>query len=229
MNIKTQLNYTLFEPVGSIIQEIQVISKERVTEYGEVYTAKREVNAMLDLVKQETERIDSRFLEPACGTGNFLAEVLSRKLWVVETRYRKSQLEYEWNSIRAVSSVYGIDIILQNVVECRIRLLDIFNDRYDSLYKGKVKKELKKVVKYILDKNILHGNARTLKKEDKELILFSEWSFVNARDVKRIDYTFKELNSPTIPYHSDLGVKGFTPNKEKEFPPVHFLRIADVQ
>jgi type I restriction-modification system DNA methylase subunit len=106
-------------------QEKQVVSKERVANHGEVYTAQREVNAMLDLVKQETERIDSRFLEPACGTGNFLAEVLERKLRIVETRYGKSQLEYERYSVIAVSSIYGIDILEDNVVKCRDRLFGI--------------------------------------------------------------------------------------------------------
>lgn len=91
-------------------REVQVNSKDRVTNHGEVFTNKREVNAMLDLLKQETERIDSRFLEPACGTGNFLVEILERKLKVVETRYKKSQLEYERNAITAISSIYGVDI-----------------------------------------------------------------------------------------------------------------------
>jgi len=104
-------------------QEKQVVSKKRVADHGEVFTAKREVNAMLDLVKQETERIESRFLEPACGKGNFLAEVLDRKLRVVKARYSKSQLEYERYSVIAVSSIYGIDILEDNVVECRMRLL----------------------------------------------------------------------------------------------------------
>ena len=91
--------------------EKQVVSKQRVTDHGEVLTGRREVDAMLDLVKQETERIESRFLEPACGTGNFLTEILERKLRVVEARYGKSQLEYERNAVLAVSSIYGIDIL----------------------------------------------------------------------------------------------------------------------
>jgi len=68
----------------------QVKSRQRVQDHGEVFTNEREVNAMLDMVKQETERIESRFLEPACGDGNFLAEVLRRKLAVVNARYRRS-------------------------------------------------------------------------------------------------------------------------------------------
>ena len=88
----------------------QLKSKNRVADHGEVFTAEREVNAMLDLVKQETERIDSRFLEPACGTGNFLVEVLRRKLAVVDKNYKKSQLDYERYAVLAVSSLYGIDL-----------------------------------------------------------------------------------------------------------------------
>src|SRR6185503_12455837 len=101
---------------------------------GEVLTGKREVNAMLDLVKQETERIDSRFLEPACGDGNFLTVILERKLAVVENRYGKSQLDFERNAVLAVSSIYGIDILEDNVIECQKRLFEIFNQRYSNLY-----------------------------------------------------------------------------------------------
>ena len=97
------------------IMEKQVVSRKRVADHGEVLTAKREVAAMLDLVKQETERIESRFLEPACGDGNFLTEILERKLRVVAARYGKSQLDYERNAVLAVSSIYGIDILEDNV------------------------------------------------------------------------------------------------------------------
>ena len=106
--------------------EMQVKSKKRVVDHGEVFTAEREVKAMCDLVKQETERIESRFLEPACGNGNFLAEVLSRKLVVVKKRYGKSCSEYEKYAVLAVSSLYGVDILEDNVAECRERLYAIW-------------------------------------------------------------------------------------------------------
>ena len=93
-------------------------SRERVQGVGEVFTNEREVNAMLDMVKPETERIDSRFLEPACGNGNFLAEVLRRKLAVVASRYRRSPSEYMRYALGAISSIYGMDIMVGNVVEC---------------------------------------------------------------------------------------------------------------
>src|SRR5262245_26188957 len=107
---------------GASRMDKQVISKQRVAKHGEVLTGRREVNAMLDLVKWEPDRIDSRFLEPACGTGNFLIEVLERKLRVVEARYAKSQLDYERQAVLAVSSIYGIDILEDNVRQCRQRL-----------------------------------------------------------------------------------------------------------
>ena len=103
--------------------EKQVVSKKRVADHGEVYTNKREVNAMLNLVKQETERIESRFLEPACGTGNFLSEILARKLVIVEDRYVKHQHDFELYGVLAISSIYGIDLLEDNVEACRNRLL----------------------------------------------------------------------------------------------------------
>jgi SAM-dependent methyltransferase len=132
------------------VMEKQVKSKQRVADHGEVLTSKREVNAMLDLVKQETDRIESRFLEPACGTGNFLTEILERKLRVVEARYGRSQLDYERYAVLAVSSIYGIDILQDNVQECRKRLFDIFNQKYTSIFSGRAKDECRNAAKFIL-------------------------------------------------------------------------------
>ena len=110
--------------------EKQVKSKQRVADHGEVFTAEREVNAMLDLVKQETERIESRFLEPACGEGAFLTEILRRKLAVVKKRYGKSPFDYERYAVLAVSSIYGVDILADNAEVCRSNLFDIWNREY---------------------------------------------------------------------------------------------------
>ena len=112
--------------------EKQIKSKKRVADHGEVFTAEREVNAMLDLVKQETERVDSRFLEPACGDGNFLAEILRRKLAEVRRKYRRSPFDYEKNAVLAISSVYGIDLMMDNVQACRERLFGIWDKEYDG-------------------------------------------------------------------------------------------------
>ncbi len=118
---------------------------------------------MLDLVKSETERIDSRFLEPACGTGNFLAEILERKLRIVEARYGKSQLDFERYAILAVSSLYGIDILEDNVQHCRHRLFGIFDLNYLRLFKNKTNDACRDAVRYILERNMIWGDALTLK------------------------------------------------------------------
>jgi SAM-dependent methyltransferase len=215
------------------VPEKQVVSKKRVSDHGEVYTASREVNAMLDLVKQETERIDSRFLEPACGTGNFLAEVLERKLSVVKSRYAKSQIEYERYAVLAVTSIYGIDILQDNVEECRTRLFSIFNTNYSNLYKEFCKEDCRKSVLFILKCNIIWGDALTLAEvgNDNRSIIFPEWSAVNGSMLKRRDFTFHGLlqheGMKELPLFSDLGEDVFIPEPVKDYPLIHFMRLAD--
>src|SRR6266480_6712636 len=174
------------------MQASQVITKQRVTDHGEVLTGKREVNAMLDLVKQETDRIDSRFLEPACGNGNFLAVILERKLAVVEKRYGKSQLDFERYAVLAVSSIYGVDILPDNVRECRRRLFEVFDSNYTRLFKRAGKEACREAVRFILERNIIWGDALTLNTvgEKPSHIVFSEWSPVNGSMLKRRDFTF---------------------------------------
>lgn len=214
--------------------ENQVKSKKRVTDHGEVFTSEREVNAMLDLVKQETERIDSRFLEPACGTGNFLVEILRRKLSVVENRYKKNQIEYEHYAVIAFMSIYGVDLLEDNVKEARTRLFDIFNERYTALYKKNCKEECRKSIKFILKRNILRGDALTLKTNDNEPIIFSEWSAVNESMIKRRDFTLDNLlkaEESKVPgglfedfYDTDPA---FLPTPIKDYPLTHFLKLAE--
>ena len=237
----TWVSMTGTEKTDSEIMEKQVVSRKRVADHGEVLTAKREVNAMLDLVKQETERIDSRFLEPACGTGNFVTEILERKLHKAEERgYGKTQLEYQRNAVLAVSSIYGIDILEDNVVECRKRLFDIFNQKYTSLFKKKAKDQCRNAVKYVLERNIIQGDALTLNTvgDNPQPIVFSEWSFpFNNSMIKRRDYTFSDLIQSDQPsqsglftepeLYSDLGKRAFLPKEQQGFRPVHFLKIGE--
>lgn len=138
---------------------MQVKSKQRVLDHGEVFTSEREVNAMLDLVKDEATRIESKFLEPACGNGNFLAEVLKRKLSAVQSLYENSQAAYERLVKLAISNIYGIDILEDNAAECRERLFSIFDHQYKLLFKEKCRDECRKRVKFILQRNILRGDA----------------------------------------------------------------------
>jgi len=211
----------------------QVKSKQRVADHGEVFTAEREVNAMLDLVKQETERVDSRFLEPACGTGNFLVEVLRRKLVVVEQRHRKSQLDYERYAVVAISSIYGVDLLFDNVEECRRRLYNIFDVGYTRLYKSKCKDACKRSIRFILESNILVGDALTLKTVDPEgqPIVFSEWSLATGNMIKRRDYSLAHLLDyqpmDGLNLFSDLGDEAFIPKPVKDYPLEHFLRLAE--
>lgn len=220
-------------------EDSSVISKQRVTDHGEVLTGTREVNAMLDLVKQETERIESRFLEPACGNGNFLAEILERKLRVVESRYGKSQLDYERKAVVAVASIYGIDILEDNVVACRKRLFGIFDWRYSNRFKKTAKNACRDAVLYILERNIVHGDALSLKTVGKvsQPIIFSEWTapFDNSL-LKRRDYIFSDLiegrenSQPNLflsDQYSDLGHRAFIPKELTSFPLIHFLKVRD--
>ncbi|MCW8470652.1 hypothetical protein OQJ19_08305 [Fluoribacter gormanii] len=210
----------------------QIKSKKRVMAHGEVFTSAREVNAMLDLVKPETERIESRFLEPACGTGNFLIEILRRKLHVVEHRYKKSKREYERYAVLAVSSIYGIDILEDNVLHCRNRLFKYFDEHYASLYGKNCSQDCRSSIRFILELNIVWGNALTMKTTDTgEPIVFSEWSAVNGSMLKRRDYFFAHLmdnqsiDDSSIHNHVNFDHKKSPANPIKEFPLMHFLRL----
>lgn len=208
----------------------QVKSKQRVSDHGEVFTNEREVNAMLDLVKQETERIDSRFLEPACGDGNFLAEVLRRKLAVVDNRYSKSQIEWERYAVIAISSIYGVDILDDNAQECRKRLFKLFDEKYTSLFKDKCKDECHRSVKFLLRRNILRGDALDFTNPDtKKPIIFSEWSAVNGSMLKRRDYMFKFLVEKTHQFSlfNDEGNAAAIDEPVKDFPLIHFLKLGE--
>ena len=177
----------------------QIKSRQRVTDHGEVYTAEREVKAMCDLVSDECSRIDSRFLEPACGDGNFLAEILCRKLAVVKKKYKKSVIDYEKNALLAVSSIYGVDILADNVAACRERLFKIWRKEYKSIVKTAYSEDTERSVRFILSKNIVCGNALTLMCVDENgidtdtPIIFSEWAFIMGANMQRQDFTFSEL------------------------------------
>jgi hypothetical protein len=220
----------MIDTIQEISNENQVKSKKRVEDHGEVFTSEREVNAMLDLVIHETERIDSKFLEPACGTGNFLVEILKRKLAVVERKYKERQLQYEQYAVIAVSSIYGIDILQDNVNECRERLFQIIDNQYNTLYNSTCKANFKKTVRFVLNRNILWGDALNLKTPDEkaEAIVFSEWSAVDF-DVKRRDFMLAFLlnKGHQMEMFSDENKPTYIPEPVKEYPLTHFLRLAD--
>lgn len=177
----------------------QIKSKYRVAAHGEVFTAEREVNAMLDLVANECLRPDSRFLEPACGDGNFLAAILKRKLTELRRRYKKSTRDYEKQAIVAIGSLYGVDIMKDNVIACRERLFGIWDAEYTSHCKGLTSDETREAARFIIGRNIINGNALTLMCVDAEgndtsaPIVFSEWTLIGGTQMQRSDYTMSDL------------------------------------
>ena len=174
--------------------EKQIKSKERVAEHGEVFTADKEVNAMLDLVKDETERIDSTFLEPACGEGAFLIKILERKMDVVKKKYGNNEHDYEKYAILALTSLYGVDLMSDNAHICQNRLFEYWDKQYTRNCKSIANDSVREAARFILEKNILVGNALTLKMVDDEQndldepIIFAEWTLVMGTKIKRRNF-----------------------------------------
>lgn len=177
----------------------QIRSRERVTKHGEVFTGEKIVKAMCDLVAEECLRIDSRFLEPACGNGNFLAEILTRKLAECRRVYGKSPAAYERYAIVALTSLYGVELLQENVTECRERLFNLWNAEYSSVLPKEAREECREAARCILSKNILCGNALTLKCVDSEAqdteepIIFTEWTLLNKSLLQQKEYRLDVL------------------------------------
>ena len=215
----------------------QVKSKQRVADHGEVFTAEREVNAMLNLVKGETERIDSRFLEPACGEGAFLKEILRRKLAVVKKQYGKNPYDYERYSVLAVTSIYGVDILEDNAEICRQNLFDIWNKEYTKNTKSQANDQCRETVRFILQKNILCGDALTMLTNDGTPIVFAEWNLVTGDQIKRRDYEFaelldgheKQMNIFMLGWEYDEEINAFIPSPVKEYPLTDYRRLSEYE
>lgn len=229
----------------------QVKSKQRVTNHGEVFTNEREINAMLDMVKQETERIDSRFLEPACGDGNFLAEILRRKLAIVNQRYGKNTHDWEKYAFVAVGSIYGVELLPDNAADCRTRLLSIIQESWHKTTKASKDPRFLNAVRYVLSRNILNGNALTMLDSKNDPIIFSEWSLVIGDKVKRRDFRLDEMlrndraqskdvslleasaESREVNPHSkweyDTKTQAFIPKPITEYPLISFYEVMNCE
>lgn len=201
-------------------------SRQRIADHGEVFTPEWMVDAMLDLVKGETERIDSRFLEPACGSGNFLVRILQRKLAAVELKFGKSDFEKRHYSLLALMCIYGIELLADNTDECRANLLEIFAD-YLNLSESDF---LYAAASYVLMQNIVHGDALTMRTSLDQPITFAEWGYLGKGKFQRRDFRFDVLTQM-----SSFGAEGtlfahlgkheiFTPTEA--YPPMTAHELA---
>jgi len=208
-------------------------SQNRISQYGEVKTENKEIKNMLGLVENEIERVDSRFLEPACGDGNFLSEILFKKLELAYKNSKKDLIKFEIQAIYGLSSLYGIELLEDNVEKTKKRLRKLIDEYFKDKFHVKLNDNYSRSLNLILKLNIIHGDALSLKKvkNKKEDITFSEWSMINDTDFKRRDYTFKDLLAYQ-PYKeenlfSDLGDEAFIPNPVKEFIPKNYLKLYE--
>ena len=201
-------------------------SKQRVADHGEVFTPAWMVEAMLDLVKGESERIDSRFLEPACGHGNFLVRILQRKLAAVELKFGKSDFEKRHYALLALMCTYGIELLADNIAECRANMLEILAD-YLNLEESE---DLYRAASYVLSQNLVHGDALTMRTSDGQPITFAEWGYLGKGKFQRRDFRFDILT-----HSSAFGEEGtlfahlgkheiFTP--AKTYPPMTVCELA---
>jgi hypothetical protein len=201
-------------------------SKRRVADHGEVFTPQWLVENMLDLVKGETERIDSRFLETACGSGNFLVPVLLRKLAAVEAKFGKSEFEKRHYALLAVMCTYGIELLADNIAECRANMLealaDYLNvDETDEIYLAGF---------YVLSQNLVHGDALTMLMHDGQPIIFAEWGYLGKGKFQRRDFRLDALTqmssfSQEGSLFAHLGKHAvFTP--VKAYPPMTARELA---
>lgn len=214
-------------PVDDLKSHMSIVkSKQRVADHGEVFTPNWLVEAMLDLVQDETERIDSRFLEPACGSGNFLVKILQRKLAAVEFKYGKSDFERRNYSMLALMCLYGIELLPDNIAECRANLLEIFAS-YLNLQPSD---DLYRAASYVLSQNIIHGDAMKMLGHDGSSILFAEWGYLGKGKFQRRDFRLDCLTGSSAYSNEDSLFAGlgkhelFTPTKT--YQPMNVSELA---
>ena len=205
-----------------------VKSKQRVADHGEVFTPAWMVEAMLDLVKNETERIASRFLEPACGNGNFLVQILHRKLAAVELTYGACDFERRHYALLALMCIYGIELLPDNIADCRANLLNIFAE-YLSLADSE---DLYRAAFFVLSQNLVHGDAMKMCAADGSPILFAEWGYLGKGKFQRRDFRFDSLTESSaysaLPLFSQTGKHEiFTP--VKTYPSMTVRELATME
>ncbi len=201
-------------------------SKQRIADHGEVFTPAWMVEAMLDLVKDESERIDSRFLEPACGSGNFLVQVLRRKLVAVELKFGKSDFEKQHYALLALMCIYGIELLADNITECRANVLEILAKHLNLNESA----DLYRAASYVLSQNLVHGDALTMRTRNDRPITFAEWGYLSKGKFQRRDFRLDALTQSSAfsapgSLFANLGMHEiFTPTKT--YPPMTMRELA---
>lgn len=198
-------------------------SKKRVADHGEVFTPRWLVEKMLDLVQGETERIDSRFLEPACGSGNFLIPVLQRKLAAVDAKYGKSDFERRHYALLALMCIYGIELLMDNIVECRANLLEVLADYLNE----DASADLYRAAFYVLSQNLVHGDALTMRDSKGQPISFAEWGYLGKGKFQRRDFRLDVLTGSSA--FSAEGSLFAQLGKHELFTPIKTYRAMTIQ
>lgn len=197
-------------------------SKQRVADHGEVFTPSWLVEDMLDLIKDESQRIDSRVLEPACGSGNFLVSVLTRKLLTVQARHGKSEFEKRHYALFALMCTYGIELLQDNAQECRDNLAALFNAYLDVDESS----DWARAAQTVLALNIVQGDALTMTMPGGEPISFAEWGYLGKGKFQRRDFRYDELTQRSQweaegSLFQDFGEELFAPKTMHPIMTVH--------
>lgn len=200
----------------------QIRSRQRVSDHGEVFTPEWMVEAMLDLVKAETEIVKTTFLESACGNGNFLVPILKRKLAAVDRDYGQNDFERRHYALLGLMSIYGIEIQEDNIDECRQNLLGVFAEHLtigqsDDLYLA---------ASYVLSKNIVHGNAMKMLTDDGQPLTFAEWAYLWKGKFQRRDFLLVDLEHSAV--LSAPGMLWENRGKESPFSPIRTYEPATI-
>jgi hypothetical protein len=215
--------------LGEVRDQALTKSKKRIADHGEVFTPPWLVEAMLDLVKDETARIDSRFLEPACGSGNFLVEVLRRKLAAVELKFGRSDFERRHYALLGVMCIYAIELLSDNIAECRSNLLEILADNLDLDESD----DIYRAASYVLSQNLVHGDAVKMRAHDDQPITFAEWGYLGKGKFQRRDFRLDTLTQSAAfsPEGTPWALLGkhvfFTP--VKTYPPMTPRELASAE
>jgi hypothetical protein len=210
----------------------QIKSSKRVSEFAEVFTNQKEINSMIALVENEALRIDSRFLEPACGEGVFLISILEKKISTFYKKLKNFQEDFEISLFISVSSLYGIEILEDNVEICRAKIFSFAKDIYSNTFSQSINESYLSSLNFVLSRNIVHGNALTMEDASSgNAINFTEWSIIKNNIVKRREYQFNDLmayqRSSEPDLFSDLGEEAFIPPVEKDYPAISLYELVE--